>query len=181
MTYAHVVDDAVVAVSSRPSNLRRIEDGAHVLWSEFITDEELAACGWFPVVDDPEPTFNPATHTVERNPASLVDGVPTRTWTIRPLTADELANRARAANTAAMTDLEVVKAKMNELKAFLTDPDLTAIENQANNTALATSTLNRFLKLVARQLRRDANFDIRLARLVIGQYQPTLLDDVSDV
>lgn len=177
MSFAYVNGGTVHKESSRPTDLVRIADGAKVLWSAYITDAELEACGWFRVVDAERPE-DTAAHTHVRT--LVVNNGVRVVWAQRARTAEELTSQARSANTSTMTDLDVVLAKITELKAFLTDPDVVAAEAQPNNTALTAAQQNRFNKAVARQLRRDANFDIRLARLVIGQYQPVLLDDISD-
>jgi hypothetical protein len=179
--YALVEDDIVVKVASRPTDLRRLDDGASVLWSEYITDDELAACGWFPVVDDPEPSFDPATHVAVRNAPTLVEGVPTRTWTVRELTAEELTARQRDANRAVLSDKATLDAKMVELKTFLSDPDVQVVLDQPNNTALTAQQLNRALKVIVRQLRRNANATMRDWRFQFGGVHPELLDDITDV
>jgi hypothetical protein len=170
--YAIIVDGAIVKVGSRPRAYRN-HTGL-----QYATDEQLAAIGILPVVDVERPA-DTATHTTERS-VELVAGVPTVVWTPRPWTADELAARTRTANTAALTDLQVLEAKIAEIKTFLTDPDVVAAENQPNATALTAQQQNRFNKAVARQLRRNANMDVRLFRYVFGQLHATLLDDVAD-
>jgi hypothetical protein len=172
MKYAIVVDDTIVSVGLRPKAYRN-HTGL-----QYATDEQLAALGILPVVDVERPA-DTATHTTERS-IELVAGVPTVVWTPRPWTVEELADRARAVNTAALTDLQVLQAKIAEIKAFLTDADVVAAENQPNATALTAQQQNRFNKAVARQLRRNANMDVRLFRYVFGQLHATLLDDVAD-
>jgi hypothetical protein len=135
------------------------------------------------VVDPGPPALTP-TQTLDPSTVELVAGVPTLTYHPRNKTAQELAAEQRAttisANTATVTDQTTILADIANLKTFLVDPDVQAVLDNANNTALPTATLNRALKAVVRQLRRDANFDIRLARYVIGQVHPDLLLDVSD-
>lgn len=52
--------------------------------------------GWLPVVEVPRPD-DTETHTSDPAPVALVDGAPTRQWTVRPWTAEELAAQAEAA------------------------------------------------------------------------------------
>jgi hypothetical protein len=171
-TYAIVVDDAILQVGNRPRAWRN-HTGL-----QYATDEQLSALGILPVVDTQQPA-DTATHTFERS-IKLVAGVPTVVWTQRAWTVDELADRTRAANAAALTDLQVLQAKIAEIKSFLTDPDVVAAEAQPNATPLTAQQQNRFNKAVARQLRRNANLDVRLFRYVFGQLHATLLDDVAD-
>jgi hypothetical protein len=171
-TYAIVVDDTILKIGSRPRAYRN-HTGL-----QYATDEQLAAIGILAVVDVERPA-DTATHTHTRN-VELVAGVPTVVWTPRPWTVDELAARTRAANQAALTDLQVLQTKIAEIKSFLTDPDVVAAENQPNATPLTAAQQNRFNKAVARQLRRNANLDVRLFRYVFGQLHATLLDDVAD-
>jgi hypothetical protein len=170
--YAIVVDDTILKVGSRPKAYRN-HTGL-----QYATDEQLAAIGILPVVDVERPA-DTDTHTFERS-VELVAGVPTEVWTPRAWTVDELAARTRAANAAALTDLQVLQAKIAEIKSFLTDPDIDVALNIANATPLTTQQLNRALKSIIRQLRRSANLDVRAFRYVFGQVHPELLDDVSD-
>jgi hypothetical protein len=151
MTYAIVVDDEILKIGQRPKAWRN-HTGL-----QYATDEQLAAIGILAVVD-----------------------VPTVVWTPRAFTVDELAARTRNANRDALTDLQVLTARIADIKTFLTDPDVIAAENQPNATALTAQQQNRFNKAVARQLRRNANMDVRLFRYVFGQLHGTLLDDVAD-
>jgi hypothetical protein len=172
MTYAIVVDDAIVRIGPRPRSYRN-HTGL-----QYATDEQLAALGILPVVDVERPA-DTDTHTFERS-IELVAGVPTVVWTQRAWTADELAARTRQANAETLSDLEVLAQKIAEIKTFLTDVDIDVALNIANATPLTTQQLNRALKSIIRQLRRSANLDVRAFRYVFGQVHPELLDDVSD-
>jgi hypothetical protein len=99
MTYALVENDQVVRVAGQPTNLRRLADGALVLWSQYITAAELAACGWFQVIDAARPA-DTATHTHDRTLQVGTQGafrVVRVVWVQRPWTQAELAARATAA------------------------------------------------------------------------------------
>jgi hypothetical protein len=143
------------------------------------TPDIQRACGWYEVTETDPPAFNPSTQ-VSSSTVELVDGTPARVWTVRDKTPEELAAEIAAANAQLLADLTVIQAKITELKAFLSDPDVIAAEAQPNNTALTAAQQNRFNKAVARQLRRSANVDVRLFRYVFGQLHPELLDDISD-
>jgi hypothetical protein len=80
-----------------------------------------------------------------------------------------------------LTDLASIQTRITEIKAFLADPDIQAVLDVANATPLTTQQTNRALKSIVRQARRDANLTLRIARYVIGQVHPALLDDVTDV
>jgi hypothetical protein len=181
--FARVNGSSVVETASRPRSLTRLADGAKVLLSDYITEAELNACGWYTVLEPARPVIT-AQQTFDPDTFEFADDLVTRTYHVRDKTAQELATDARTAtlatNTAAVTDQTTIEADIAGLKLFLADPDVQAVLDNANNTALPTATLNRALKTIVRQLRRDANFDIRLARYVIGQVHPDLLLDVSD-
>jgi regulation of enolase protein 1 (concanavalin A-like superfamily) len=84
-------------------------------------------------------------------------------------------------NNAVLSDKAVLLAKLDEVKAFLVDPDVEYANNIANTTALTTQEQNRLNKALIRQARRNANLTIRLARYVFGQENPELLDDITDI
>jgi hypothetical protein len=181
--FARVNGSSVVQTAGKPSNLIRLADGAKVLLSEYITEAELNACGWYTILEPARPVLT-AQQTFDPDTFEFSDDLVSRVYHVRNKTADELAADQRAAtlaiNTATVTDLTTILGDIAGLKTFLADPDVQAVLDNANNTALPTATLNRALKAIVRQLRRDANFDIRLARYVIGQVHPDLLLDVSD-
>jgi hypothetical protein len=185
--YAYVVDAVVETVASKPSNLTRLDTGDKPLFSPYIDEATLNACGWYTVSDPGAPVFSPATHVLE--PRVAVYDVPSDTvawsYTVRALTAQELTaiqqQATRTANTATLTDLAAIQARIVDIKAFLADPDIQAVLDVANATPLTTQQMNRALKAIVRQARRDANLTLRVARFAIGQIHPQLLDDVSDV
>jgi hypothetical protein len=187
MSYAHVVDGVVQTVARQPSNLVRLDTGAKPLFSPYIDEATLNACGWYTITDPGAPTFDPAAHILEPRVAvydaqadtvSYVYSV--RAKTPAELLADQQA-ATRAANTATLTDLASIQTRITEIKAFLADPDIQAVLDQPNTTALTTQQTNRALKAIVRQARRDANLTLRIARYVIGQVHPALLDDITDV
>ena len=64
------------------------------------TDELAAACGFAPVVETLAPT--PGATQVPVSTVELVNGTPTRTWTLRDKTAAELAAETQATNTGTL-------------------------------------------------------------------------------
>jgi hypothetical protein len=178
--FALVVDGQIANTRGEvPDTARRLDTGEWVLGlREYADQATREACGWYQVTDTVRPA-DTATHTTVQS-VELVAGVPTVVWTPRAFTADELAGFARQANLATLSDVQVLAAKIAEIKTFLTDPDVVTAEAQPNATALTAQQQNRFNKAVARQLRRSANIDVRLFRYVFGQLHPQLLDDISD-
>jgi hypothetical protein len=187
MSYAHVVDGVVQTVARQPSNLVRLDTGSKPLYSPYIDEATLNACGWYTITDPGAPTFDPATHVLEPRVAvyDAQSDTVSYVYSVRAKTPAELLAEqqvaTRAANTATLTDLAAIQARITEIKAFLVDADIQAVLDQSNTTALTTQQTNRALKAIVRQARRDANLTLRLARYVIGQVHPALLDDVSDV
>jgi hypothetical protein len=139
-----------------------------------MSDAQLAALGWLPIVTVERPA-DTATHTSDYAGLAVVGGQPTQTWTVRPWTADERAALTAAANLAALTDPTGLEARLDRLDAYNTDPDIGAALARANSTAPTTQELNRLLKVMLRRDQRQTAAIALLAR-VVGN----LLDDVSD-
>lgn len=90
MIYALTQSDAIVQVGALP---KLWHDGTR--WHDWRTDAPAtnpADYGWLPVAETPRPD-DTATMTHDRA-VELVAGVPTVTWTPRPWTATEQADRA---------------------------------------------------------------------------------------
>lgn len=112
MTFALVLDDEIQAVGRLPGSARLVETGQ---WFcppgglKNATTAEQEACGWFAVIDAP-PTFDEATEALERGDVELVAGVPTRAYTKRAKTAEELAAEADDAdrNTKGVTVAQAI-------------------------------------------------------------------------
>ena len=64
------------------------------------TPELAALCGFVPVAETPAPT--PTATQVHVSTVQLVNGVPTRTWTLRDKSAAELAAETQATNTGTL-------------------------------------------------------------------------------
>jgi hypothetical protein len=90
MTYAHVVGGTIQAVGRVPRGARRLDTQEWVLGLRDAGTAIQEACGWYRVAETARPTFNAATHRLERS-VQLVAGVPTVEWTVVELTADEKA------------------------------------------------------------------------------------------
>jgi hypothetical protein len=76
-----------------------------------MSDAQLAALGWLPIVTVERPA-DTATHTADYAGLVVVGGQPTQTWTVRPWTAAELAALAAAANLADLTDPSGLEASL---------------------------------------------------------------------
>lgn len=74
--------------------------------------------GWLPVVEVPRPA-DTETHTSDPAPVALVDGVPTRQWTVRPWTVEELTAREQA--DAERARYETHEAILDATAALMTD------------------------------------------------------------
>jgi hypothetical protein len=75
--------------------------------------------GWVAVTESARPTPGTDEVTVEGFPETI-DGVMTQSWTIRKMTADELARRDAPANARAkLIDLGLTELEVNALVAGL--------------------------------------------------------------
>lgn len=140
--YALVIDDSITETGT-PRNLVRLVDGSKPLISPYITDDIYAECGWLPVVGTP-PTFNPATQVMEHGDVMLVAGVPTRQYTVRPKTAEELA-----AEAVAIAD----EAERDQARQAITN--LRAYDNLASPTNAQTVAVVKLLCRVCIALIRN--------------------------
>ena len=148
MSYALVQSGAIVKEAGRPTDLVRISDGAKVLWSAYITEAELNACGWWTVVDTPRPA-DTATDTFDRTVQLvgpiLAAKVPTVVWVQRAKTQAELDAQAAQSNDATIRQQA-----------------LTALADNRSFLAIASPTNAQTLAQV-RALTRQANGLMRLA------------------
>ena len=106
-------------------------------------------------------------------------GIASPTETLAERVAREQAEFEAGANRRALSDLDSLLIALDEIKAFLIDPDIEASANRANTVAPTTQELNRTLKALIRQERRAANLVTRLARYVFSQEHPELLDTID--
>ena len=120
-----------------------------------MTDPELAALGWLPLVETPRPVDTAdATHdyTVE-----VVAGQPTVVWRARSKTAEEKAADESSANTATMRTEsgEAVDKLVLVVENLNAITDLTNADINANPAAIIKDVA-REVKTVARQANREA-------------------------
>jgi hypothetical protein len=99
MSYVLIRDGLLVREFRRPPNaLRRVDDGAWMtkpadsVWSP----EDMESSCLVEVVDTPRPDFDREVESVSSETV-MVDSVPTVVWALTPLSAEELAERAVAA------------------------------------------------------------------------------------
>lgn len=133
MTWAHITNGAIDETGSLPD----VSFDGTRWWDLRPGQVDPALAGWFQVVETTRPAD---TDTATSDPSIvLVDGTPTRVWTARPWTADELAARADLA--ARVTDVETRLAILEQIvignetpPASGSEPtfaDLTASQNGA--------------------------------------------------
>lgn len=142
--YARVNGSTVVETAAAPHDLVRLSDGGKVLLSQYITAAELAACGWFVVVEPAPPTLT-ALQTRDPDTIEVVGGVPTRVYHVRNKTQAELDADAAAAQ--AITERQQARDAIADLDAFL------ALQSPTNAQVV---TVVRLLCRVAKRLIRDA-------------------------
>ena len=118
--YAHIANDQITTTRhTLPATWEH--DGQ--LWDIRPGQHPPEAAGWHEDVEVARPA-DTDTHTHEST-IELIDGVPTRVWTPRPWSDEEIASRAEA--EARLTDLEArianIEAKLWPAPADPTDPD----------------------------------------------------------
>lgn len=135
------------------------------------------ACGYFLIGGDPRPAPDDFITGIAWDAnVSMVSGRPVATWSQRPPLTDETRAQIVEANTAAALDVGQWITDIADLKLFLTDPDIQTVLDQPNNTALTAQQLNRALKVIIRQLRRNANMQIRMSKMTMAQQHPEVLE-----
>jgi hypothetical protein len=142
--FARVNGSAVVETAGRPRNLIRLADGAKVLFSEYITEAELNACGWYTVIEPARPTIT-AQQTFDPDTFEFADALVSRVYHVRNKTQAELDDAA----ATAQAELERQQARdaIVDLDAFL------ALPTPTNAQTLAVVKL---LCRIAKRLIRDA-------------------------
>ena len=114
MTYARIKNDGTIIHPFRVPRVLREPDGDHDLRDG--SAELLASYGIFEVVRLPRPDDTDTT-TSDRDPITVVGGVPVIGWTVRPWTAEESAARDEAAADEAERD--AAKAAWQTLGQYL--------------------------------------------------------------
>ena len=97
--YAHIANNRITETRHR---LPEAWEHGGVLYDIRPGQHPPEAAGWHEVIIQPRPA-DTGTHTHEST-IELIDGVPTRVWTSRPWSDEEIASRVEA--EARLTDLE---------------------------------------------------------------------------
>lgn len=114
--YARVNGSSVVETAAFPHDLVRLSDGGKVLFSDYITHDELAACGWYQVVE-PAPPLLTAQQTRDPDTIEVVAGVPTRVFHVRNKTQPELD--ADAAVSLTLAERQQAREALADLDQFI--------------------------------------------------------------
>lgn len=147
MAYALVIEDVITTLGSLPNSARRLDTQEWVLGLPTADVELQQATGWFEVVEAEAPK-NTDTLVYEQS-FVLVDGIPTRVWTERPKTPEELTQEQEAANvTVIITDLN---ADMAAMQVILDDTD----ENINVNPAQRIKQMAQMLRHLGRLTTND--------------------------
>jgi hypothetical protein len=167
VSYALVIANAIQSEHARlPDSARRLDTGEWVLGLRaYGSVEQQEACGYFEVADTERPDDTDTDTHVRA--LTLVDGVPTVTWTARPWTADELAARAAAVTETALrsnpqTHIDVLVASLAALQTLVDTPNATINASPAS-----------YVKGVARELMAAERRLVRLFRLSLGVLDST--------
>jgi hypothetical protein len=164
MSYARVLDDAIASTTPPPDLLEPDDPTAEGRWWDLRQhgydlatweSEIVGPHGWLPIVTTPRP-LDTATDTFDYS-VELVDGVPTETWTQRPMTQAELDAREAATNTTQMVSEsdEAVDKLVLVVENLNLITDMTNAEINQNPAAIIKDVA-RELKTVARQANREA-------------------------
>ena len=92
---------------------------------------ELATYGVYPLTPS-EPTYDPATQTVEESTPVQIDGVWTQQWNVRDLTAEELKARVPTVVTMRQARLALLQAGL----LAQVDAAIAALEDPAQRQAV---------------------------------------------
>lgn len=144
--YAHLTSGSIDELALRPHDLIRIADGAKVLWSDYITTQELAACGWFQVVEPARPAITD-TQTFGADTIEVVAGAPTRVYHVRNKTQAELD--AEAAAAADQQARDQAKAAVTQINTFLAIAPSSLTNAQVRDEVI-------LLSRIAKQLIKDS-------------------------
>jgi len=96
MTFFHIPTSA--ERGRPPDAARRVDTQQWVLGLPDAPVELQQACGWYLVVEAAPPT--PSASQVVESTVQVVNGVPTRVYSLRDKTADEIASDTQQANRA---------------------------------------------------------------------------------
>ncbi len=152
MGYVHLsISNAIDSTEvGQPVDLQLRDGSGTRLWSPYITETELNACGWFTVVSVARPS-DTQTQTTDRS-LTVVAGKPTETWTIRAKTQAELDSDRDAAN-----------------RATIQQQATTALDNNRTYLAIGSPSAAQ----VAAQVRALTQQNNGVIRLVLGKLDGT--------
>ena len=163
MTYALVDNDLVVRVGFPPNGVWN--DGSRDWDVANMSQSDLAAIGWLPVVETPKP---PATDTTTHDLTyQVVSGQPTQVWLERPKTPEELQAEQEAENAATL----MAEIQTNIDTLMLTIENLNAITNLTNAEINANPAAT--MKDVAREAKTIARQTVRIAKVFVGDLDDT--------
>lgn len=145
--YALVQNDTITKVGPLPPSARRLDTQEWVMGLATAPDRLVEACGYFPVTDTARPADDQTT-TYDRS-VTLVNSVPTVTWTARPKTAQEQANDTANANRTTIQTQAINALATN--RTFLAIASPTNAQNAAQVKAL-TRQNNGIIRLLLNQL-----------------------------
>lgn len=115
--YALVVDGTIQSMGPLPNAARRLDTGEWVLGLTDAPPGLVAATGWYEVAEPAPPA---STGGVIESTVAVVNGTPTRVWTERPKTPDEVAATQRQTND--VTIRQQLVAAMDALAATIATP-----------------------------------------------------------
>jgi hypothetical protein len=133
------------------------------------------AAGYYAITGPARPLDDPVNGAFYEPSVSLAAGRPVIAWTQRPQMTDDKMRTVAAVNADIARDLATWVTDTRDTKAFLDDPDIQRVLDTPNNTAMTTSDLNRALKALVRQARRQANVGIRTSKVIVGERHPEAL------
>jgi hypothetical protein len=175
MMYAQIIDNSIRALGRLPRSARRLDTGQWVMGLATASTDLQRACGWWEVVDTDPPTVT-ATQVAEQT-VDLVAGVPTRVWSVRDKTTDELAADAEDANrvtieTVARSALASNRADITQAQNIAAQADTLLSATLSNNGQRdnAIRNLAAGVKLLAQQSEAQARQLSALIRLTVRDF-----------
>lgn len=168
--YAQIIDGEITAVGRLPRSARRLDTGQWVMGLATAPVELQQACGWYEVVETERPAET-ATQ-VPVGTVEVVEGVPTRVWTMRDKTPEEIAAEAEQANQssieqAARDALATNRADITQAQNIATQAEALSSatfpnNGQRDNAIRSLATGVRMLAVQSEAQARQLNGLIRL-------------------
>lgn len=107
--YAYIEDNEITKLAQIPNGAKRQDTGEWVLGLKDASTELQEATGWYEVVDEGKPDPSSETKVVDYS-IDLVDGVPTRVYTERDKTQEEIDAENTPTLEQQIADLEAAIA-----------------------------------------------------------------------